>query len=126
MFGDRIIAVCNSLRMNSFWGGELTSENELTFEPDFAELTLTRATVVKGQAGKLWMSADGGMKFVIANLKGEHASAKLDLQLGSGNEVLTFSMEGKGVVHLTGYLSPTAEFDGDDDFDDEDVVDDKV
>ncbi|KAJ1457041.1 hypothetical protein M885DRAFT_144474 [Pelagophyceae sp. CCMP2097] len=116
--------------MSSFWGGSVSAAAPLVYEPDFSELTLARAVVVSGKAGgrcTLYIQADDGKRFALCTLSTDCGSAKLDMQCGTGNEEITFSVEGgDATVHLTGYVNPPAEYemDSDEEADDEEEIDD--
>jgi len=98
------------------WGAHVTEGNPVPLESGERRLTVSRATLEKGDRAQLFLSIKG-TKYALGTLsKDKKAYTKLDIDIFEGTEEkYEFSVVGDGTVALIGSHSPPLFDEGDDD-----------
>jgi len=98
------------------WGAHVTESNPIPLESGERRLTVSRATLERGDRAQLFLGIKG-VKYALGTLSKEKKEyTKLEIDIFEGTEEkYEFSVVGDGTVALIGSYSPPLFDEGDDD-----------
>jgi len=99
------------------WGAHVTESNPVPLESGERRLTVSRATLEKGDRAQLFLGIKGTNYALGTLIKDKKEYTKIGIDIFEGtDEKYTFSVVGNGTVALIGSYSPPLFDDGDDEF----------